>query len=67
MSYIQISILKNRYTGKLGRAKVYFDYNSYRFYGSPFELWKRYGWSKNRTALRVDDPNQHKVAPAIMM
>lgn len=46
----EISILKNRYTGKLGKPKVYFDYDSYRFYGNyQKELYMRYGW---------DDPNR---------
>ena len=62
----EISILKNRYTGKLGRVRVYFDYLSYRFFCTPDELWKRYGWNKDRSPLPTHDPNKHSIMPEEM-
>ena len=62
----EISILKNRYTGKLGRVNAYFDYFSYRFYSTPQELWKRYGWNKDRSPLPINDPNKHSEIPQEM-
>jgi len=38
------TVLKNRYTGKVGDAKLFFDYKSYRFYGNDEELYKQYSW-----------------------
>jgi hypothetical protein len=57
------AIFKNRYTGKMGEAQLYFDYPSYRFFGTPEELWKRYKWDKNTSPLRKDDPNKHSDVP----
>ena len=48
---VVIDVLKNRYTGKIDEAQEYFDYNSYRFYNTPKELWKRYGWNKDTSPL----------------
>ena len=43
----EIRIMKNRYTGKIGAAKLDFDYSSYRFYSNKDELYYRYKWHKN--------------------
>jgi len=67
---VAVSILKNRYTGKLGTAKLYFDYPDYRFYSSVPELYKRYGWwdKKDKEAIPVPtkDPNIHENIPPTM-
>ena len=55
-----IEVLKNRITGILPLVNLYFDYPSYRFYKTPEELWFRYGWNKDTSKLRTDDPNIHK-------
>jgi twinkle protein len=60
---VVVDILKNRYTGKMGEALFYFDYPAYRFYASPKELFKRYGWNKDTSPLRTDDPNHHNDTP----
>lgn len=62
---VVIDVLKNRYTGKLEEAQEYFDYPSYRFYHSPNELWRKYGWNKSTEPLRTDDPNKHGVEAPI--
>jgi len=62
----EVSILKNRYTGKLSRTLLYFDYVAYRFYFTPSELWKRYGWNKDRSPLPMHDPNKHSEIPQEM-
>lgn len=62
----EISILKNRYTGKLSRTRIYFDFTSYRFYSFPKELWKRYKWNKDTNPLPTHDPNQHSIMPEEM-
>ena len=56
-----IEVLKNRITGILPLVKLYFDYPSYRFYKKPSELWFRYGWNKDTSPIRTDDPNPHNV------
>jgi len=60
---VMVEFLKNRYTGVLGEANLYFDYNSYRFYYTYKELWYRYGWCKDNSPLRTDDPNSHQEVP----
>ena len=57
---VSVEILKNRYTGRLESSNLYFCYNSYRFYQTPSEIWKRYGWDDNTTPIRKDDPNNHR-------
>ena len=57
-----VEVLKNRITGILPLVKLYFDYPSYRFYKKPSELWFRYGWNKDTSPIRKDDPNPHNVA-----
>ena len=57
-----IEVLKNRITGILPLVNLYFDYPSYRFYQTPNELWLRYGWNKDNSPIRTDDPNPHAVA-----
>lgn len=54
-----VEVLKNRITGVLPLIRLYFDYPSYRFYKTPSELWFRYGWNKDNSPLRKDDPNPH--------
>ena len=57
-----IEVLKNRITGVLPLVKLYFDYPSYRFYkDAKNELWFRYGWNKDTSPIRTDDPNPHKI------
>ena len=56
-----VEVLKNRITGILPLVKLYFDYPSYRFYKKPSELWFRYGWNKDTSPIRTDDPNPHDV------
>jgi archaellum biogenesis ATPase FlaH/5S rRNA maturation endonuclease (ribonuclease M5) len=60
---VVIDVLKNRYTGKIEEAKEYFCYQSYRFYDTPKTLWHRYGWNKDTSPLRTDDPNHHNDTP----
>jgi twinkle protein len=61
---VDVDIFKNRYTGKIGSASLYFDYPSYRFYRTPEELWKRYKWSKSLAPTPKNDPNKHGPAEA---
>ena len=56
-----VEVLKNRITGILPLVKLYFDYPSYRFYKKPSELWFRYGWNKDTSPIRTNDPNPHNV------
>ena len=62
----EITFLKNRYTGKLGKARLYFNYPSYRFYKDPSELWKRYKWNDDKSPLPVHDPDTHSILPEEM-
>ena len=59
-----IDLFKNRITGHANKEiEQYFDYNSYRFYETPEELWKRYKWDKRTTPLPTNDPNDHSPEP----
>jgi twinkle protein len=61
---VKISILKNRYTGKIGDAKLYFNYPDYRFYSNTEELFTRYKWdSDNTKPIPTVDPNKHSQMP----
>lgn len=61
-----IDLFKNRVTGHANKEiKQYFDYQSYRFYGTPKELWKRYKWDKRDCDLPNYDPNKHETVPEI--
>lgn len=46
---MRVRVLKNRYTGKLGDAKFYFNYPDYRYYSTLEELTKRFSWNKDQT------------------
>lgn len=43
---VAIDILKNRYTGKVGQVRMYFDYISRRFFTNIKNLNKRYSWDR---------------------
>ena len=55
-----VEVLKNRITGLLPECEMYFDYNSYRFYRTPEELWMRYKWNTDTSPLPTTDPNNHR-------
>jgi twinkle protein len=60
---VKVEIMKNRYTGKLGSWDLYFDYQSYRFYRTTSELFKRYKWNEDSSPLSTKDPNNHTPSP----
>jgi len=60
---VDIDVFKNRPVGFIGNVPLYFSYADYRFYRTPKELWRRYGWSKDTSPLRTDDPNSHEEIP----
>jgi len=53
---VSIEVLKNRYTGKLGKAFLYFSYPDYRFFSTLKELYKRLKWNTDNTPLPTVDP-----------
>ncbi len=57
----EIRVMKNRYTGKIGRARLYFDYPSYRFYGDPSEYYFRYSWNKDDSPYPRRDPRRDRT------
>jgi 5S rRNA maturation endonuclease (ribonuclease M5)/archaellum biogenesis ATPase FlaH len=62
-----VTVLKNRYTGKLGKADLYFNYPDYRFYNTTEELFKRYHWDDgNENPVPTIDPNSHENVPESM-
>jgi twinkle protein len=62
-----IDLFKNRVTGHSNKEiEQYFDYQSYRFYRTPKELWKRYKWDeRGNDDLPTTDPNKHESVPDI--
>lgn len=62
---VEVNILKNRYTGKLDAVRLFFDYNSYRFFSKREELFKRFKWDTSTkpiptlesTDKRFDQPD----------
>ena len=64
---VVLDLFKNRITGKLNHdIERYFDFLSYRFYETPKELHKRYGWDKRETTPSTIDPNEHETLPDAM-
>ena len=53
---VAINMLKNRYVGKTGEIRLYFDYRSRRFYTDAKNLNKRYKWNDNKLPPFVYDP-----------
>jgi KaiC/GvpD/RAD55 family RecA-like ATPase/5S rRNA maturation endonuclease (ribonuclease M5) len=54
---VGINTLKNRYVGRQGEVRAYFDYRSRRFFISKTDLNKRYQWDKNNKSPQYDyDP-----------
>jgi len=54
---VGINTLKNRYVGRQGEVRAYFDYRSRRFFISKSDLNKRYLWDKNNKSPQYDyDP-----------
>ena len=47
-----IEVLKNRFTGKNGKADLYFNYADYRFYSNEDELYRRYKWNKSTEPVK---------------
>jgi twinkle protein len=61
---VVIDLFKNRLTGHANKEiELYFDYMSYRFFDIPKTLWKRYGWNKDTSPIRTDNPNLDAVVP----
>lgn len=58
---VEVSILKNRYTGFTNSGKLYFDYPSYRFYGTNEELYKRYAWNKDTSPIPKEDISKKNI------
>jgi twinkle protein len=58
----EIEIMKNRYTGKLGKAKVFFDYTSYRFH-TDWEngLYSQYKWDMSTDPINYK-PFHQKIS-----
>jgi len=54
-----IEVIKNRITGLMPKVETYFDFQSYRFYRTPKEVWKRYKWNTDLTPISDTDPNSH--------
>jgi twinkle protein len=57
----QVSVIKNRFTGKIGDALLNFSYPDYRFYSDIKELYKRYKWNKDTSPLPTKNPKDENV------
>ena len=63
----EIDVIKNRYTGKVGKARVFFNYKSYRFFNDREELFRRYKWDKNSSPLpKLEDEEPRLANPEFM-
>lgn len=62
----EVSILKNRYTGKIDNAPLYFCYSAYRFYGTHEELFKRYSWNKDVSPIPSKNSINNEQIPNFM-
>jgi len=58
---VGIDILKNRYTGKLGHANLYFSYPDYRFYLTAEELYRRLKWNTDNSPLPTKLPERSET------
>ena len=63
---VGLDVLKNRYTGKIGRADLYFHYGSYRFHSKSQELYKRYKWDKSNKQTPSDYPKDFFKEPDLL-
>jgi twinkle protein len=59
---VRLDILKNRYTGKLGGANLYFSYPDYRFYSTAKELYKRLKWNTDTSPMPTSIPRNHSLS-----
>jgi twinkle protein len=62
---VSISVLKNRFIGRTGDVRLYFDYKSRRFYCDPVHLNKRYKWNKDNAPLCKYNPLDEKTPDAM--
>jgi len=60
---VEIEFFKNRYTGKVGSTKAFFDYPSMRFYNTSKELNKRYKWNNDTSPIPAFDPKDKNIPP----
>ena len=61
---VAINIIKNRYTGRVGEVKLFFDYSSYRFFSNAEELFKRYKWNKDQSPHpKLEDYDKRFIMP----
>ena len=58
---VAINVLKNRYVGKQGEVRLYFDYTSRRFYCNATDLNKRYKWNNDNSPLCKYNPLDEKI------
>lgn len=58
---VAISIWKNRFTGRVGEIRMYFDYKSRRFFINEKDLNKRYDWNKDQSPISNYNPSQDKL------
>jgi replicative DNA helicase len=59
---VAITVLKNRYVGKIGEIRLYFDYRSRRFFTNTKNLNKRYKWDNdNKAPLFNYNPLDNRV------
>jgi len=64
---VAINIMKNRYTGKIGEVRMFFDYASYRFFSCAEELFKRYKWNKDESPTpRLEEYDKRFAQPDFM-
>lgn len=61
---VAIRKTKDRFTGRVGEVRLYFDYSSRRFYVNEIDLNKRYKWDADNTKpLYKYDPRQDRIPP----
>lgn len=58
---VSISVLKNRFIGRTGEVRLYFDYKSRRFFCNTTHLNRRYKWNNDNSPLCKYNPLDEKV------
>jgi len=61
-----LEVLKNRYTGYNDEVQLYFCPQTYRFFHTAEELWKRYKWNKDSSPLPTHNPRLTEELPDFM-
>lgn len=64
---VEIEIMKNRFTGRVGKTRLFFNYKSYRFFLTQSELFKKFKWDNSENPMpKLEDEDKRFAQPDFM-